>query len=99
MDETTAREIAKRYVDKAARDIGVELQIVDGNTIEGDFGWVFFYDSAKYLESGSISDALAGNAPILIAREDGSVHETGTAHPVEHYIEAYQRCGTCHPEA
>lgn len=97
IDQTAARKVAQRYVAAAAQEIGVELEIVDKFTLERGFGWVFFYDSAKHLETGKISDAIAGNAPIIVDRNDGSVHETGTAHPVEHYIQVYERHHTCHP--
>ena len=69
------------------------LAILDEETIEADFGWVFFYDSRKHQETGELSDALAGNAPILVSRRDGSLHATGTAHPIEHYIDNFIRCG------
>lgn len=58
-------------------------------TLEESFGWVFFYNSNVYLETGNLSYALAGNAPFIIDRESGTVHYTGTAEPIETYIERY----------
>jgi hypothetical protein len=52
-------------------------------------GWVFFYDSVEHQRTGRIEDALGGNAPILIDRETGQFHRTGTARPVEDYIEEH----------
>ena len=72
---------------------GCRLAIVDEATIEGDFGWAFFYESQEYQETGDLRDMLAGNAPILISRRDGSLHITGTAMPLEHYIENFIRSG------
>jgi hypothetical protein len=65
--------------------------IVDEDTIEEDFGWVFFYESRIYTETQIFSYCLAGNAPIMVNKKDGSVLATGTAYPVEHYIEEYRR--------
>lgn len=50
-------------------------------TIERDFGWVFFY--------GPVDPAIAvaGDAPLIVDRRDATVHETGTAYPTEKYIE------------
>lgn len=56
---------------------------------EFDDGWVFFYDSVRHQQTGDLLDALAGNGPILIDRETGQVHNTGTARPVEDYIDQY----------
>jgi len=53
---------------------------------ERELVWVVYYDSRRHLETGDFRDALAGNAPYLVAREDGSLWETGTARPIEEYI-------------
>ena len=74
----------------------IELAILDDHTITQDFGWVFFYQSKKYLNSGDGSHALAGNAPIIVSRRDGRLHETGTAEPIEAYIENFKRTGNPH---
>ncbi|GAM99095.1 hypothetical protein U91I_02735 [alpha proteobacterium U9-1i] len=65
--------------------------IVDSRTRELDIGWVFFYDSEEHQSSGDFGLSLVGNAPIIVDRADGSVHPTGTAHPIEYYVEEYRR--------
>lgn len=67
----------------------VELELLLDDIIEFEYGWVFFYQSKEYLRTGDIFDALGGNAPIIINKYDGSLHITGTAHPVEKYISDY----------
>ena len=53
-------------------------------------GWVVFYGAAE-------DDVLlAGNAPLLVDAATGELVETGTAHPVEHYVENYLRTGSPH---
>jgi len=73
-----------------------ELVILDEATIERAFGWVFFYQTREYVETEDIETILVGNAPYIINRNDGSLHETGTAYPIEHYIEMYERTGSPH---
>jgi hypothetical protein len=68
-----------------------ELVLVKDRTIERDWGWVFFYTSARYVQTRDIRDALAGNAPYLVNRHTGEVRVTGTARPIEHYIAEYER--------
>jgi hypothetical protein len=58
-------------------------------------GWVYFYDSAIHDETRSENHALAGNAPILVDRFDGSLHVTGSARPIEEYIERYVARDPC----
>lgn len=70
--------------------------ILEQQTISEEFGWVFFYQSQKYVETGEFRHKLAGNAPFIIDRETGSLHVTGTARPTEFYINNYKKYGTCH---
>jgi hypothetical protein len=45
-------------------------------------GWLFYIQSAAFLESGSFLDALGGNSPLLVA-PDGSVSAIGIDASVE----------------
>jgi len=67
------------------------LKLLLNETIEEDFGWVFFYNTEQYLSSGNISESLAGNAPFIIDRIQGTIHETGTAEPIEVYIDQFKK--------
>lgn len=80
-----------RESDKATQNV-----ILEEYTIELESAFIFFYESSIYLKSGDINDRLAGNSPILIEKETGAVHITGTAHPIEFYIENYEKTGSVH---
>ncbi len=58
---------------------------------ERELGWVIYYDSRRHVESGDYRDALAGNAPYFVARDDGSLWDTGTAAPLEERIREAER--------
>ena len=102
MDEEKATAlIEKRLAEMAKRasEFGSALPSYDKNEChelaiceveEHVFGWVFFYNSKRYLETGEFSAALAGNAPIIVDRHDGRLYETGTAHPLEYYLEQHK---------
>jgi hypothetical protein len=70
--------------------------VLDHLTIERRWGWVFFYQSRRFVETGDWSSQLAGNAPIIVERETGRLLTTGTAHPVEFYLENYESTGAPH---
>ncbi|WP_193367347.1 YrhB domain-containing protein [Pelagibius marinus] len=95
IDYEEAREIVEQHLAETATGTP-KLVLLDDETMEEDFGWVFFYQSEEYLRSGSFADQLAGNAPIIVSKVDGSLHVTGTAHPVEVYIESFRRSGSPH---
>ena len=84
-----ARQIVLDYLKQLEPDTGCELVMLDGNTLEREFGWVFFYNSRRYVETGNIIHALAGNAPIVVTSRDRRIHVTGTARPLEHYLAAF----------
>jgi hypothetical protein len=86
-----ATGLAVDYLRGKEREAGIDLVLLDSNTIEKSFGWVFFYDSKRHVESGNFRDALAGNAPFVVTKADGRVHETGTARPLDEYLRRFER--------
>jgi len=60
---------------------GVALMLE--HTIEKPYGWVFFYNSKRFLESGDPFESLVGNSPVLVEAADGRMTHLGTAWSVE----------------
>lgn len=58
-------------------------------TAEFNFGWVFYWNSRRFLESGDPRFALDGNTPFLVDRNDGTVRPIGTGYPLQDTIRAY----------
>jgi hypothetical protein len=88
IDRVRARAIAQEYVDSMRT--AEELVILDDETMEEDFGWVFFYQSAAWVHGGDVVDRLGGNAPVVVRRSSGAVHPTGTALPLEKYLHEFR---------
>jgi hypothetical protein len=65
---------------------------------EHDFGWVYFYDGSQHAQSHRDEDAVVGNAPLIVDRTDGKLYITGTALPLEHYLQEF-RLGIRHSAA
>jgi hypothetical protein len=93
MDFETATRAAERHIARCEAESGLKLKLFRAQTLERDFGWVFFYGP----EDESI--LVAGNAPIIVDRNSGTIHVTGTAYPVEDYLESYARIGRTYPFA
>lgn len=85
-DEGAAREIASKLLAGQDPDGECVITAVD----EYPIGWVFFWNSRRYLATGDFRDSLLGNAPILVDRSDGSAHFTGTARTVDEYLRRYE---------
>ena len=98
LDQKQARKIAQEYLDDRICTQDEKFDIVDEATIERDFGWVFFYETREYVESGDEMARAVGNAPLLVDRRSGELHVTGTGRDVEHYIKMYEQFGACYPD-
>ncbi|QTD55551.1 YrhB domain-containing protein [Parasphingorhabdus cellanae] len=87
IDKTEAQRIADQHLAELSESAKTELVFTDVQ--EQDWGWLYFYQSASFAETGAIGDMLAGNAPFIVARETGMVTTLGTAKPVEDYVADY----------
>ena len=85
-----AEKIAKKYLLEKEREFDESLQLIDSETIEKSIGWVFFYNSKEYIETGDFLSMLAGNAPFIINRNNGELYETGTAMSLDEYVSEYE---------
>lgn len=83
-----AKKIALASLDK--KRIPLELVILDDLTRPKPYGWIFFYNSKKFLETDDIMWALAGNGPAVVLH-DGEVHFLTTAYPIEEAIAMFER--------
>ena len=45
-----------------------KMRVVPEHTGKRSWGWVIYYQSDKYLETGDPGEMLAGNAPYLVNR-------------------------------
>lgn len=86
-----ARELVCQYLSRQEQEIGEALQLIDSETIEQSFGWIFFYNSKHYLETGDFSNMLVGNAPLIVDKCYGNVYITGTALPIDSYIADFEK--------
>ena len=68
-----------------------EMIILDEYTVEKEYGWIFYWTSRAYHETGDFQYAIAGNGPILISRADGALYQCASAPPLEESIQAQEQ--------
>ena len=88
-----SKQQAQQIIEQRLNNARPPVTILSEATIEKEWGWVFFYDSTAYLEGEDEDGWLCGNAPYIVERETGQVHETGTADPIEFYIDNFEATG------
>jgi len=102
IDLDTARERVKEYLLRMERLINASGCALPGyqdpqhrfvivEECEYDFGWVFGYNTKKYIETGDASYTFPGNAPLIVDRANGELCATGSAYPLEHFISEYRK--------
>lgn len=84
-----AWQIAHRKLDETAGQVGA-LEVTVQELTEG---WLFNYQSARFLETGNISDCLAGNVPLFVAKADGATFFLFPHRPLGEWMGAYRACG------
>jgi immunity protein 35 of polymorphic toxin system len=77
-----AEELVRQYLDTLGNSVAGGVALMPESTIEKPYGWVFFFNSKRFLETRDPLEALGGNSPILIDAEHGGVTLLGTALPV-----------------
>ena len=93
LSQAEASQLVKAHLESNAE---FDCVVLEQETLEYDFGWVFFYNSREFVLTGDIRMSLAGNAPIIVERSTGRLLPTGTAHPVEDYVKAFREAGDPH---
>ena len=87
-DISEAKRIAESWIHSRYPDGSVGLML--DRTREEPFGWVFFYQTRDYIDTGDFRSQLAGNAPIVVMRDSGEVEVTGTARPLDEYLDRFR---------
>ena len=90
IDKNAARKLVEDYINSSYQVEGDSLVILDEETLEKDYGWIFFYTSRRYLETNLISHMLAGNGPVIVEKENGALTQLSTALPLEESIRDYE---------
>ena len=93
---TAARALVDAFITNDDLPEGDVAIVLDDETIEKPWGWVFFYNSRRFVETGDVLSCLGGNAPLIVERTSGRLLETGTAQDIGFYLSNYEATGDPH---
>jgi hypothetical protein len=68
-----------------------DFVIVEGETLERDFGWVFLYSTRRYLETKDPGELVPGAGPLVVLRKDGSTRFLSTSVPPKVAVEVFEK--------
>ena len=90
MTPEKAKALVIEHINRNYRNPNETLLVVDSETIEKPYGWVFFYNTKTFIETNDFSHALGGNGPVVLLSKDKSLHSLGSARPLEDEIRAFE---------
>ncbi len=90
-----ARILAQKELSASPDFETLELVLLDARTITRSYGWIFFWQSKKFLETGDTAYAIAGNGPLFVD-VTGKVIRLGTKN-FEESLQNYQKYGDIYP--
>ena len=71
MTESKARQLVQDYLDRLSADEGYYVIL---RIIEKKYGWVIYWNTKKYAESGNRADGEIGTGPLVIENSSGSIY-------------------------
>jgi hypothetical protein len=91
IDQAYARSLVEQFLRDSEQFAQVELSILDEFTREYPYGWVFFYQDTRFIETGDPRFMVGGNAPVLVDKKTGALHVLSTSDRLERSLEAHAR--------
>jgi Immunity protein 35 len=75
-----AKVLAEEAVAALGSASGDDFVLIYDKAIEVNEGWVFFYNTREFIETGNFTSRLAGNGPVFVNR-NGVVRYLPSAAP------------------
>ena len=95
LSKSRAVEIANEYLARLESNVGEKLALLLDDTLDRDYGWIFFFQTQEWIEAQHFEKMLAGNAPFLVEKVGGKLVQFGTVLPVEDYLRRYEAEKPC----
>ncbi|MBP6841482.1 MAG: hypothetical protein KA190_29550, partial [Kofleriaceae bacterium] len=81
MDQAQCRELLLRWLRQRGVGGAEGVAILDELTTEKAYGWIFYCNSRRFVETGDLLHCLIGQGPNVVMRETGEIVELGSQHP------------------
>lgn len=91
IDFEKAKTIVSEKLLEIQKFSNIKLSIMYEETLEFDFGWIFFYQSEEFVKTKDPLTMVGGNAPILVDKQFAIAIPTGTSQDINYYINVYSR--------
>jgi hypothetical protein len=90
MDRDTARQAVLKHLKAKYPIADDDLVILDDRTRATDYGWVFFFNSRRFIETRNVLYALGGNGPVVFERDTAAIIELPSHSPPDEALRQYE---------
>jgi hypothetical protein len=84
-----ALAIAREVIGQVAP--GIEFVVLEDETLEKDYGWIFRFTTRRYLETRDPGALVPGTGPLVVEKEGGAPVFLATSVCPAKAIEEYER--------
>ena len=91
IDKQTAQKAVLEFINPPYTHVYPNDELIIVDSLDKEYGWIFFYDSKRYWETKDFQYVIAGNAPIVVEKSDGSLHVLNTAQELDDMIGDYEK--------
>lgn len=85
-----AKKLAMAALCKMSGRSEADLAFVDALTSCKRYGWVLFYNSRRFVETGNELEGFGGNGPVVVLH-DGAIHFLGSEREGDVAIATFER--------
>ncbi len=91
ISQAEAERAALNYIAGSLLPPKNEPALVEDATVEKPWGWVFFWNTRLFTETGDLMHAVIGPAPVCVDRRDGSAASIDALRPLDRELRRYER--------
>jgi hypothetical protein len=88
MTEDEARDLVLARL--ASRQVGGPDGVAITRTERTPYGWAFYYNSRRFMETRELAACLIGHGPVVVVEDAAEVHELGSQERGEDAIAALE---------
>lgn len=86
-----AKKIAGDYLRcRLGPKYGDNVVILENETVEKPYGWIFFYQHRNWIETRRVRDGFIGNGPILVDKRASKFVKFGSSGSVDYWCGLYE---------
>jgi hypothetical protein len=88
-----AFQIATDYVAQEltdSRSNRFKLAIDANHVIEKKYGWIFTYNTERFLETEEIEDMVFGGGPFLVYKADGAIYQFWSGDSLDNQLREFE---------